>query len=437
MHYELYDLFRQNLLQPLNFTGRVGQVALEPLRPYIPTPFRGQVDAMYASLHTLERLTRLYPKQPFNVGVEEETVWSRPFCDLIRFPADRSGAPRVLIVAPMSGHHATLLRGTVESLVQDHEVFITDWADAKFVPLEKGRFDLDSYIAYVMEIFRFLGQGGPFHVIAVCQPCIPVFAAVSMLSEDRAPHLPKSMVLMSGPIDPGANETEVTKFGLTHDLEWFEKRLIFTVPRRYPGKNRRVYPGLVQLGAFMSTQMSRHLTQHVDLFHAVMRMNAEDAQKITEFYDEYLAVQDLSADFYLDTLFRVFQRRDLKAGQFDFHGRPVDPGAIETVRLVTIEGEKDDICAPGQTFGAHALCRNLPDRLKTHHLQPGVGHFGTFSGSKYRAGVLPLLREVFLEGHAAPARMISVPTPAATTRNEIVVPTSIRSVADMSVHASA
>ena len=177
-------------------------------------------------------------------------------------------------------------------------------------------------------------------------------------------------------MDPGANETEVTRLALKHDLDWFEQQVIHTVPRRYPGRNRRVYPGLIQLGAFMSTQFTRHINQHMDLFWAVMRMREEDAQKITEFYDEYLAVQDLSADFYLDTLHRVFQRRDLPKGELDWHGRPIDPGAIETVRLVTIEGEKDDICAPGQTSATHALCRHLPDRLKTHHLQQGVGISG-------------------------------------------------------------
>jgi poly(3-hydroxybutyrate) depolymerase len=403
MHYELYDLFRQSLLQPLNFTGRFGQVALEPLRPLLPAPVRGHMDAIYATLHTLERLTRLYPKQPFNVGVEEEVVWSRPFCDLIRFRADRTDAPRVLIIAPMSGHHATLLRGTVESLIHEHEVFITDWADAKFVPVAKGRFDLDAYTAYVMETFRFMARGGPFHVLAVCQPCVPAFAATAMLSEDRSDALPASLVLMSGPLDPGANETEVTRFALKHDIDWLERHVIHTVPRRYPGRNRRVYPGLVQLGAFMSTQLTRHVSQHMDLFMAVMRMREEDAQKIMEFYDEYLAVQDLSAEFYLDTLHRVFQRRDLANGQFDWHGRPVDPGAIETVRLVTIEGEKDDICGPGQTFAAHAMCRNLPDALKVHHLQPGVGHFGTFSGSKYRAAILPLLKRTFAGQRSAAA----------------------------------
>jgi poly(3-hydroxybutyrate) depolymerase len=210
-------------------------------------------------------------------------------------------------------------------------------------------------------------------------------------------------VLMSGPLDPGANETEVTRFALKHDIDWFERHVIHTVPRRYPGRNRRVYPGLVQLGAFMSTQLTRHVSQHMDLFMAVMRMREEDAQKIMEFYDEYLAVQDLSAEFYLDTLHRVFQRRDLANGQFDWHGRPVDPGAIETVRLVTIEGEKDDICGPGQTFAAHAMCRNLPDALKVHHLQPGVGHFGTFSGSKYRAAILPLLKRTFAGQRSAAA----------------------------------
>jgi poly(3-hydroxybutyrate) depolymerase len=399
MHYELYDLFRQNLIQPLNFSGRVGQIALEPLRPYLPDAMRGHIDAMYATLHTLERLTRLYPKQPFSVGVEEEIVWSRPFCELIRFAADRPDAPRVLIIAPMSGHHATLLRGTVASLVRDHEVFIADWADAKFVPLAKGRFDLDAYTAYVMEMFRFLARGGPFHVLAVCQPCVAAFAATAVLSEDRSDALPESLVLMSGPMDPGANETEVTRFALKHDIDWFERHVIHTVPQRYPGRGRRVYPGLVQLGAFMSTQLSRHVTQHVDLFMAVMRMREEDAQKITEFYDEYLAVQDLSADFYLDTLHRVFQRRDLPRGQFDWHGRTIDPAAIETVRLVTIEGENDDICAPGQTYAAQEMCVNLPDELKIHHLQPGVGHFGTFSGSKYRAGILPLLKQTFGARH--------------------------------------
>jgi poly(3-hydroxybutyrate) depolymerase len=353
------------------------------------------------------------------VAVEEEIVWSRPFCDLIRFRADRPHAPRVLIIAPMSGHHATLLRGTVESLIREHEVFITDWADAKFVPAAKGRFDLDAYTAYVMEMFRFLARGGPFHVIAVCQPCVPAFAATAMLSEDRSDALPRSLVLMSGPLDPGANETEVTRFALKHDLGWFERHVIHTVPRRYPGRNRRVYPGLVQLGAFMSTQLSRHVSQHMDLFMAVMRMREEDAQKIMEFYDEYLAVQDLSADFYLDTLHRVFQRRDLSNGQFDWHGRPIDPGAIETVRLVTIEGEKDDICGPGQTFAAHAMCRNLPDSLKTHHLQSGVGHFGTFSGSKYRAGILPILKRTFADQGPATRRSVSmVPMGGGEVRSE-------------------
>ncbi|MBV8400730.1 MAG: polyhydroxyalkanoate depolymerase [Acetobacteraceae bacterium] len=404
MHYELYDLFRQSLLQPLNLTGRFGQVALDPIRPLLPSPVRGHMDAMYATLHVLERLTRLYPKQPFNVGVKEDVVWSRPFCDVIRFAADNPDAPRVLILAPMSGHHATLLRGTVESLVHEHEVFITDWADAKYVPLAKGRFDLDAYTAYVMEMFRFMARGGSFHVLAVCQPCVPAFAATAMLSEDRSEALPTSLVLMSGPIHPGANETEVTRFALKHDLDWFERHVIHTVPRRYPGRNRRVYPGLVQLGAFMSTQISRHLNQHMDLFVAVMRMREEDAQKIIEFYDEYLAVQDLSADFYLDTLHRVFQRRDLAKGEFDWHGRTIDPGAIEAVRLVTIEGEKDDICAPGQTVAAHDMCRNLSDSLKVHHLQPGVGHFGTFSGSKYRAGILPLLKRSFAERSPAVSR---------------------------------
>lgn len=393
MLYELHDLTRQALFAPLNWAGRLGQAALQPVAHR--TPLHPHAKVWAAGLELLERATRTYPKQPFGLGVEEETVWSHPFCNLLRFRATRPDAPRVLLFAPMSGHHATLLRGTVESLIGEHDVFVTDWLDAKYVPLSAGEFGLDDYTAAVMDLFAFMAEGGPFDVLAVCQPCVPVLAATSLLSEDKADTLPRSLVLMSGPIDPGAAETEVTRFALKHDIGWFERSLIHRVPTRYPGRFRRVYPGMVQLAGFMSTQIDRHLNQHLDLFRHLVAMDEDAADKITEFYDEYLAVLDLTAEFYLDTIERVFQRRDLAAGRLEWRGRSVDPGAIETVRLLTIEGERDDICAPGQTQAAHGLCRNLPAGFKAHHLQQGVGHYGVFSGSKYRKGILPLLKKTF------------------------------------------
>lgn len=397
MLYEIHDLTRQALFAPMNWAGRLGQMALQPMQrtPLPLAPLHGAAQMWAAGLGLLERATRTYPKQPFGLDVEEEVVWSRPFCNLLRFKAARPGAPRVLLFAPMSGHHATLLRGTVESLIGDHEVVVTDWQDAKYVPVSEGRFGLDEYIGTVMEIFAFMAEGGPFDVLSVCQPCVPVLAATALLSEDGADTLPRTMVLMSGPIDPGAAETEVTRFALKYDLPWFERSLIHRVPSRHPGRFRRVYPGMVQLAGFMSTQIDRHLNQHLDLFLHLATMNEDAAEKITEFYDEYLAVQDLTAEFYLETIERVFQRRDLAAGRFEWQGRRVDPGAIEKVRLMTVEGERDDICAPGQTQAAHGLCRNLPSAMKAHHVQAGVGHYGVFSGSKYRKGILPLLQKAF------------------------------------------
>jgi poly(3-hydroxybutyrate) depolymerase len=217
------------------------------------------------------------------------------------------------------------------------------------------------------------------------------------MCRSSAPGLPQSLVLMAGPIDPGAAETEVTRFALKHSLKSFERKLIHRVPSRYPGRQRRVYPGMVQLAGFMSTQMDRHVKQHLDLFRHLSMMDGDAAERITEFYDEYLAVLDLTAEFYLETIDRVFQRRDLAHGRFTWRGRTVDLGAIRDVRLLTVEGEKDDICAPGQTYATHALLHNLPDRMKAHHLQEGVGHYGVFSGSRYRAGILPLLKETFAQ----------------------------------------
>ncbi|MGQ9368347.1 polyhydroxyalkanoate depolymerase [Azospirillum sp. ST 5-10] len=399
MLYELHDLTRQALFAPMNWAGQLGQTMLQPVRHLPPhlAPL-GEAARLYAAgFGLLERVTRTYDKPAFGLAVAEEVVWRRPFCNLLRFPAERPDAPRVLIFAPLSGHHATLLRGTVESLLGEHEVFITDWTDAKRVPLAEGRFGLDEYIDYTLAILDFVGSGGPYAALAVCQPCVPVLAAVALMSEDGSPGLPHSLALMSGPIDPGAAETEVTRFALKHSLQSFERKLIHRVPSRYPGRFRRVYPGMVQLAGFMSTQIDRHVKQHLDLFQHLSMMDGDAAERITDFYDEYLAVLDLTAEFYLETIDRVFQRRDLAHGRFAWRGRTVDPAAIDGVRLLTVEGQKDDICAPGQTVAAHALLRNLPASMKDHHLQEGVGHYGTFSGSRYRAGILPKLKRLFAE----------------------------------------
>jgi poly(3-hydroxybutyrate) depolymerase len=326
------------------------------------------------------------------VAVHEEAARRHPFCTLLHFRKDIAiEQPRVLVVAPLSGHFPTLLRGTVEALLPEHDVYITDWINARNIPLLRGRFDLDDYIDLVIEDLRTLGPGA--HVIAVCQPSVPVLAAVSLMAAVSDPAAPASMVLMGGPIDTRANPTAVSVFGEAHTLDWFERHVISTVPARYSGAFRRVYPGFLQLIGFVSMNLERHVSAHTELFRNLVRGDGEGARATKAFYDEYLSVMDLPADFYLQTVRRVFQEHALPTGRFVSRDRKVEPAAITGTALLCVEGENDDICAPGQTKAALALCSGIPAGRKAHHLQPRVGHYGVFNGRRWREEIFPKVRD--------------------------------------------
>lgn len=338
--------------------------------------------------------------QPVMVGNREvpvavETALDLPFGKLLRFAKDTDTAqPRVLVVAPLSGHFATLLRGTVQTLLRDHEVYITDWANARDVPLSAGRFGVEDYVAYLIRFMEEVGPGG--HVLAVCQPCVQTLAAVAIMSEDRNPATPRSMTLMAGPIDTRESPTEVNELATSKPLSWFETTLLSRVPWRHPGGGRRVYPGFLQLVAFMSMNMERHRDTHRKLYDHLARGEAEEAEKIKAFYDEYFAVLDLPAEFYIETIDRIFQKAELATGNFAFRGRRVDPGQIRNTALLTVEGGRDDICALGQTAAAHDLCRGLRPHLKRHHLQANVGHYGVFSGRRWDREIYPVVCNTIL-----------------------------------------
>ncbi|WP_118133966.1 polyhydroxyalkanoate depolymerase [Oceanicella sp. SM1341] len=330
-----------------------------------------------------------------DVEVWEEVALELPFGNLLHFVKDSDvPQPRVLVVAPLSGHFATLLRGTVETLLRDHDVYVTDWTNARDVPLSAGRFGFEDYITYII---RFLEEMGPrSHILAVCQPCVQALAAVAVMSEDRHPATPLSMTLMAGPIDVRESPTTVNDLAMEHPLAWFEEKLIATVPWRYKGGGRKVYPGFVQLTAFMTMNMDRHKKTHRELYEHLVAGDDAAAEKIKTFYDEYFAVLDLTAEFYLETIDMVFQRALLAKGELSYKGRPVRPGAIMRTALLTVEGGRDDICAIGQTAAAHELCTGLRPHLKRHHLQANVGHYGVFNGRKWQNEIYPLVRNLML-----------------------------------------
>src|SRR5579875_1004754 len=325
------------------------------------------------------------------IPVSEEAVAVHPFCTLLHFRKEIArDEPRVLVVAPLSGHFATLVRGTVETLLPEHDVFLTDWANARNVPLLHGRFDLDDYVGLVIRFIRQLGP--PLHVMAVCQPSVPVLAAASLLAASGDPCQPASMILMGGPIDTRANPTAVNRFATAHSLDWFERTVIETVPARYLGAFRRVYPGFLQLAGFLSMNFDRHVSAHWTMFRDLVRGSGESAAQTRAFYDEYTAVMDLPADFYLETVERVFHRHDLPLGRFYVGGRLVEPAAIRETALMTVEGERDDVCGPGQTVAAHTLCPAIPPAKKTHHLQLKVGHYGVFHGRRWQTETYPKVK---------------------------------------------
>ena len=326
------------------------------------------------------------------VAVSEQVVHRTPFCSLVRFRKDFDAEqPRVLVVAPISGHFATLLRGTVRTLLADHDVYLTDWHNMRDVPLEAGEFDLDSFVSHVIDCMAAIGPGG--HVVAVCQPTVGVLAAVAAMAADRHVAQPRSMTLMAGPIDTRINPTTVNELATSKPIEWFERNLIANVPRRYEGAFRRVYPGFVQLAAFMSMNPDRHRKSFEDLYQYLVDGEMDKAEPIITFYKEYFAMMDLSAALYLETVRAVFQEHLLPRGLFTYKGVPVEPASIRRTALLTVEGEKDDICAVGQTLAAQELCTKVRPYLRQHHVQTGVGHYGVFNGKRWEGRIYPILRE--------------------------------------------
>ena len=370
----------------------------------------GRSSLAWATL--LESVTRYYGKPDWDlpltqidgidVPVTTETVWSSPWADLVHFKRDKSllskrnaqrdgEDPKLLIVAPLSGHYATLLRGTVEAFLPDYEVFITDWADARTVPIWQGRFDLDDYVDHIRRMLQVLGGGT--HVLAVCQPGPPVLAAIALMSEDEDPALPATMTFMGSPIDARKSPTIPNELAEERPYEWFEDNMIYTVSMPYPGVLRRVYPGFVQLASFMNMNWSRHVDAHWSFFNHLVEGDGDSAEKHRGFYDEYLSVLDLTAEFYLQTIKRVFQEHHLARGIFRHRGRLVRPETITKVALMTVEGENDDISGVGQTQAAHTICTGLPDEMRADYVQPGVGHYGVFNGRRFRSEIVPRINQ--------------------------------------------
>jgi polyhydroxyalkanoate depolymerase len=330
-----------------------------------------------------------------SVGVSEEVAFRTPFGSVLHFRKDGNFVlPRVLLVAPMAGHFATLLRQTVRTLLPEHDVYVTDWHNARDVAASCGRFGLDEYVEHLVAFLEHLGPGA--HIIAVCQPCVAVLAATALMAEDDNPVLPRSVTLMAGPIDTRISPTKVNELATSYPIEWFERNLISAVPIRHGGAGRRVYPGFMQLLAFISMNMTRHARAHLDLFSSAARGDEKKAQAVRDFYDEYFAVLDLPAEFYLETVNRVFQEHRLPKGTLTWRHRKIDPRAIRQTALLTVEGERDDICAPGQTVAAHELCTSVNPLKKHHHLQPGAGHYGVFAGGKWQTQIYPEIRNLIL-----------------------------------------
>ncbi|WP_375456649.1 polyhydroxyalkanoate depolymerase [uncultured Methylobacterium sp.] len=330
------------------------------------------------------------------VPVVEEPVFATPFGTLLRFRKDiDTEQPKVLVVAPLSGHFATLLRSTVKTLLPDHDVYVTDWHNARDVPLSDGRFGFDDYVDHLVRFLQAMGGG---HLLAVCQPTVQALAAAAVMAQSKDAAAPRSMTLMAGPVDCRINPTSVNVLATSKPIAWFEKNLIATVPRRHKGAGRRVYPGFVQVSAFVSMNTKRHMQGHADLFWHMANGETEKAEAIAGFYDEYFAVLDLAAEFYIETVKTVFQDYTLAKNELTYRGDPIDMRSVRRTALMTVEGERDDICAVGQTMAAHDLCTSLAPHMRSHHLQAGVGHYGVFSGRKWESQTYPLVRN-FIQSH--------------------------------------
>ncbi|MGL6112871.1 MAG: polyhydroxyalkanoate depolymerase [Rubrivivax sp.] len=410
MLYQAYQL-QYEWLGPMQHAARLGASMLNhPLYAPVRTSAMRRVAAAWEVFSRL-RLTHQRPSFGIDsvrvgereVPVREVPVHREPFCTLQRFVRDDlgdavdSGRPKVLIVAPLSGHFATLLNDTARTMLADHDVYITDWHNARDVPLSEGRFGLDEYVEHVIAFIELLGPGT--HLVAVCQPCVPTVAAVALMAQNNHPAQPRSMTLMAGPIDCRVNPTKVNELATGKPIEWFEDNLISRVPWRYPGALRRVYPGFLQLTAFMSMNLDRHKQAFRDLYRQLHRGEHEAADFTKRFYEEYFAVNDLPAEFYLETVAQVFQEFKLAKGELSVRGERVEPAAIRRTALFTVEGERDDICSIGQTVAAHDLCSGIRPYMKSHHVQVGVGHYGVFSGRRWQQQIYPRVREMIHDMH--------------------------------------
>jgi poly(3-hydroxybutyrate) depolymerase len=405
MIYELHEM-QHAATAPLRYWAETSQQLFT--NPFSPLAYLPQSGRVAAGSELLARVARRYEKPEFGLGhtvidgeavaVSEEIVSEKPFCRLLRFKrATTWNHPKVLLVAPLSGHHATLLRDTVRALLPDHDVYITDWLDARLVPLAEGYFHFADYVAYMQEFIRLLGPD--VHLISVCQPTVPVLAAISLMADEGDPAQPRSMTLMGGPIDTRRAPTEVNRYAKTRSLRWFDTHVVTRVPLKYPGYMRRVYPGFLQHAGFVAMNSDRHMQAHIDFYNHLVEGDGESAEAHRAFYDEYNAVMDLPAEYYLETLDMVFMKHHLPQGEMTVFGKRVKPWAIRNTALLTVEGELDDISGPGQTEAAHELCRNIPAEKKEHYLVPGVGHYGIFSGRRWRETICPRVRE-FIRSNA-------------------------------------
>lgn len=409
MLYQLHEMQRSFLTPLMQWADASSKLFSNPVSPFAHTPFSQRIAAGYELMY---RLGKDYEKPAFGidtttikgeeVGIVEEAAVTRPFCKLLHFKKDLPEAaftalaqPTVLLVAPLSGHHSTLLRDTVRALLPNHDVFITDWIDARMVPLAEGPFHLHDYIYYVQDFIRTLGPD--VHVISVCQPTVPVLAAISLMASNNDPKLPKTMTMMGGPIDPRKSPTAVNDLAVEKPFSWFENTVIYSVPGNYPGFGRKVYPGFLQHAGFIAMNPGRHAQSHREFYQHLMRGDDESAESHRQFYDEYNAVLDMPAEYYLDTIRTVFQEFRLPAGTWEVGGQLVRPQDIKTVALFTIEGELDDISGAGQTQAAHDLCSSIPEHMKRDFVAPKAGHYGIFSGRRWRESICPKIGEFIRE----------------------------------------
>lgn len=404
MKYHTYEMARAALM-PLRIQGRLMRRMVDS--PFNPWPDNYAQRWLSASATMFENMTRRYGKPEWDIestkihGLEvpitEEIVLQRTWCDLLHFNRDETVCgkrhdPKVLLIAPMSGHYATLLRGTVKAMLPEHNLYITDWRDAREVPVALGSFSLDDFITEIMECVRWLGND--VHVIAVCQPAVPALAATAVMAAMEDACTPASLTLMGGPLDTRRNPTAVNKLAESKPLGWFKNHVIQYVPWPNAGALRPVYPGFIQLSGFMQMNLDRHIDAHKNVFNDLVKGDCDSVDQHNQFYDEYLAVMDLSAEFYLDTIARVFQEHSLPKGEFTYKGEVIDLGAIKDTALMTVEGERDDICGLGQTEAAHDMCPNIPDESRWHYVQEGVGHYGVFNGKRWRTEIQPRIREM-------------------------------------------